>query len=71
MVADLPQWKTNFYLYVGVLQEFMYDGPKSRLDPDLNGSDPDSSKNYDSLRPIGLRVVAKSARSENPVFTSI
>jgi hypothetical protein len=28
---DLPQWKTNFNFYVGVLQKFMFDGPKSML----------------------------------------
>jgi hypothetical protein len=41
----MPQGKTNFNFYIGVLQKFMYAGPKSMLgilipvllDPDLIG----------------------------------
>jgi hypothetical protein len=41
----MPQWKTNFNVYVGAMQKLMNDGPKSMLgirilvclDPDLIG----------------------------------
>jgi hypothetical protein len=44
-MPDLPQWKTNLYFYMGRLQKYMCDRPKSmlgiripvRLDQDLFG----------------------------------
>jgi hypothetical protein len=76
-VSDLPQWKTNFNFVIGVLLKYIYDGPKStlgiritvRLDLDRFGQNRILDKNYDSSQTIGLRVVAKYAGSEKPVFS--
>jgi hypothetical protein len=67
-----PTCHSGKNFYVGVLKKFMYDGPESSpVGSGSNWTDQDPWKNYGRSQSIGLRVVAKSAGSENSCFTSM